>query len=182
MDTKRRVPADTASIRAVVPLGGGAHFVMSGFPGLGTAMDGTAVIDPLDMEQTLDELLALDVKLLFVLTETAELPDGAPDALQAGLDSRGIRAEMVPIVDFSVPDSAFEARWQGLKAELDSIMDAGHALGSCCHYGAGRSGLLAARVLIDRGWTPSEAIKAVRREFDEAIESSAQVAWLSALA
>jgi ADP-ribosyl-[dinitrogen reductase] hydrolase len=80
----------------------------------------------------------------------------------------------LPIPDVSVPDAAFEARWLAAGAALRGVIRCGGRVLFHCKGGLGRSGMMAARVLVELGWDPEAAIHAVRTVRPGAIETRAQ--------
>ena len=87
-----------------------------------------------------------------------------------------------PIVDYAVPPPAFEAGWPALAANVHRLLAAGERVLIHCHGGRGRSGLVAARLLIDRGMDAPTALAAVRRARPGAVETAGQEADLTAYA
>ena len=55
----------------------------------------------------------------------------------------------------------------------------GGTVAFACQYGAGRSGLMAAYVLLQCGMRLEDAVATVRDHFAEAIESEIQMTWLT---
>jgi ADP-ribosyl-[dinitrogen reductase] hydrolase len=80
----------------------------------------------------------------------------------------------LPIPDVSVPDAAFEARWLAAGDSLRGVIRCGGRMLIHCKGGLGRSGMMAARVLVELGWDPEAAIHAVRTVRPGAIETRAQ--------
>ncbi|MBR9766059.1 MAG: hypothetical protein GYB53_21715 [Rhodobacteraceae bacterium] len=171
---------DWLPLRAEVPMAGGGRCIMSGFPGLETGVDGLAWISPEMLEATLAEMTRRGARRLLVLTEPGELPEGAMALLETALERHRLRAHLLPIRDFGVPGPAFLATWRDLGAELRALLKAGGVLAVCCQYGAGRSGLITALLLIEGGLQPRQAVARVRDCFGEAIESPDQMDWLLA--
>ncbi|MEM9783488.1 MAG: hypothetical protein AAF899_13565 [Pseudomonadota bacterium] len=169
-----------APVRAAIPCPRGGQFVMSGFPGLETAISGEAYIDPNGLSETLEVLMGIDVPLLLVLPEEDELPEGAFACLRERAAKAGIALQFLPITDFSVPDEHFMHAWAQIGPDIHARLGAGGAVAACCQYGAGRSGLVAALLLIEQGHTASQAIQTVREHFHEAVESEQQETWLHA--
>ena len=87
-----------------------------------------------------------------------------------------------PIVDYAVPAPAFEAGWPALAANVHRLLAAGERVLIHCHGGRGRSGLVAARLLIDRGMDAPAALATVRRARPGAVETAGQEAHLTAYA
>ena len=171
---------DWLPLRAVVPMAGGGRCIMSGFPGLETGVDGLAWISPEGLDATLAEMTRQGARRLLVLTEPGELPEGAMALLEAGMARHGVTAHLLPIRDYGVPGAAFHAAWGDLGPELQALLTAGGVLAVCCQYGAGRSGLITALLLIEGGLQPRQAVARVRDCFGEAIESPDQMDWLLA--
>jgi len=84
----------------------------------------------------------------------------------------------LPIHDGGVPDAAFEARWHRDAPELQRRLAGGERLLIHCRAGLGRTGLATARLLIEAGLAPAEAIRTVRAARPGAIETRAQERYL----
>lgn len=168
------------SIRAVIDCPRGGRIVTMGFPGVAIDVSGASYMDPAHLHATLSDERLADCALVLALPEATDLPKGALAILKLELRLRGVEMAHLPIVDYGAPSAAFEDQWRGYAAGLQAHLDAGRTIGVTCHYGAGRSGTIAARLLIERGLAPANAIAEVRAAFPEAIESDAQQAWLEA--
>lgn len=151
---------------------------MMGYPGLETAVDGAAYIDPLSLKETTAALLAVPVEVLIVLTEAEELPDGAFGLMLDRMKGSATEVHFMPIEDFSAPDDAFIVQWSALQPHMRKRLASGASCAFCCQYGAGRSGMMAALLLMERGLSADEAIALVRSHFAEAVESEIQHSWL----
>ena len=100
-----------------------------------------------------------------------------PQAVAAGLDWRDF-----PITDRAVPEPDQAAAFQQLLADLSGMLDEGARLAIHCRAGLGRSGLLAAALLVWRDVAADEAIAAIRRCRPGAIETDGQERYLHSLA
>lgn len=168
------------SLRAAIATPRGGRIVTMGFPGLAYGVDGKGFIDPDRLNATLDHGNLEGASLLIVLVEPGELPPDAMDLLTAAGRARGIRIVHLPIKDYNVPDAAFAAGWARVADAVRDGTGDGGVLGLSCHYGAGRSGMIAAGLLIDQGLSAGEAVAALRRQFPDSVESEAQMRWLMA--
>lgn len=83
-----------------------------------------------------------------------------------------------PIDDYQAPDAEFEVWWSQHSGGLHRLINDGAALAIHCFGGLGRTGTIAARLLVERGLSPEAAIAAVRQCRPGAIETSAQVLYL----
>ncbi|MBD8676856.1 ADP-ribosylglycohydrolase family protein [Sphingomonas sp. CFBP 13720] len=87
----------------------------------------------------------------------------------------------LPIPDVSTPGTAFEAAWSKVGPGLRSRVRAGFDVLVHCKGGLGRAGMIAARLLIDLGLDPVQAITSVRAVRPGAIETSAQEKYVLGL-
>jgi protein-tyrosine phosphatase len=118
--------------------------------------------------------------LVLTLVEATELEQlGLPD-LGDRVRAAGMAWLHLPIVDFGVPDAAFEAAWASAGAVLRGRLREGRDIALHCRGGLGRSGTIAARLLVELGAEPEAAIAAVRVARPGAIETPAQEAHVRA--
>lgn len=87
----------------------------------------------------------------------------------------------LPITDGAAPWRDFESVWQRAGPDLHSRLDSAERIVVHCRAGLGRSGTVAARLLVERGMDPRSAISAVRRARHGAIENPEQEAWVLTL-
>lgn len=109
----------------------------------------------------------------FELLKVPDLPDRAATA--------GLRWYHLPIRDVSIPDKRFEARWPAVSSELRAVLEAGGRVAVHCRGGLGRSGTIAARLLVELGNSPNDAIDRVRAARPGAIETMGQERYVLTL-
>lgn len=177
-ELRARLMEDETSIRTQLPCPGTGHIVTLGFPGLAFDVSGKAYVDRERMEATLSAAALRACRILIVLVEKAEVPDVAWTLLHDIAGERDIRIVHLPIPDYEAPDAFFAEKWAAISDDLNDILNAGNTVALSCHYGAGRSGTIAASMLMDRGLSAAAAIEAVRAKFAESIESEKQLVWL----
>ena len=81
----------------------------------------------------------------------------------------------LPIVDYSVPDAAFEQAWLVDGSEIRRFLRDGRDVVVHCKGGLGRAGMIAGRLLVELGMPPDDAIRMVRRARQGAIETPSQL-------
>lgn len=160
----------------VEPPGLAGAIGMLPLPGLVIARRGERFVDGALQEEALDALAARQTGLLVVLLEDGECDPDEIDDLRQAAEARSITLLGAPIADFSAPDQRLD--WSALIARLTGDLRRGHRIAFCCLAGYGRSGMMAARLLIATGSAPETAITAVRAARPGAIESEEQVAYL----
>lgn len=97
------------------------------------------------------------------------------------VQARAMKWHHLPIKDLSAPDARFEKRWDKVGADLGFGLVRGGKVLVHCRGGLGRAGTVAAKILIEQGYTPTEAIRMVRAVRPGAIETKGQVQYLHAL-
>ncbi len=128
-----------------------------------------------DLDIDMDAIAAFGPSIMITLMEGHELATAVPaEDLDRAAQARGIRWLHLPIVDFGVPDAAFERTWLSAGELVRGALRSGEKVVVHCRGGRGRSGLLAARLLVELGLQPEAAIAAVRKANPLAIETSIQ--------
>jgi len=131
-----------------------------------------------DLDVDLDAIKTFGADVLISLMEAGEMEKAAvpPSDMERAATARGIAWLHMPIVDFDAPNAAFEATWRAHNDMLHDVLKRGGSIVAHCRGGRGRSGLVAARLLVELGWEPEDAIGAIRSANPKAIETPAQEA------
>ena len=112
-------------------------------------------------------------RLVVSMTELVEMQ---VCALEAALAKRGIGWVHFPIRDFGAPETS-DKRWSPLATHLHHALNAGEGVLLHCMGGLGRSGMIAMRLMVERGAKPAEALTALRAARPGAVETKAQESW-----
>jgi protein-tyrosine phosphatase len=129
-----------------------------------------------DLDRDLIAIGNWGARLVLSMTEQAEMDAHGAGHLAAILAARGIAHAHFPIRDFGTPEQA-DARWPVLSRELHRRLDSGEAVLLHCMGGKGRSGMIALRLLVERGMEPQAALRLIREMRPGAVETPAQEAW-----
>lgn len=108
------------------------------------------------------------------LMEHHELELLAVTGLPKAVESAGMGWFHLPIVDANIPTDAFEKNWAVAGPKLRSVLTNGGRVLVHCKGGLGRSGTIAARLLVECGVLPGPAIALIRQHRPGAIENNAQ--------
>jgi protein-tyrosine phosphatase len=114
--------------------------------------------------------------LVLTLVEPVELTALRVPQLGHEVHRRGMQWMHLPIADFSTPCQDFERKWEGQGPQIRALLRAGEDVVVHCKGGLGRAGMIAARLLVELGMDPEQAIKDVRRARKGAIETTSQLA------
>ncbi len=152
------------SVISEIDLGDGAVMALTACPGRKG-----------DYSASLDIIARWKPTAVLSLIEDTEFPFD-PDTFAADLRSRGIVWLRFPIRNYSTPEGG--GNWSAVSREVRDILDRKGRLLIHCWGGLGRSGMVAARILTERGEAAGDAICRVRRARPGAIETEAQEQWV----
>lgn len=129
-----------------------------------------------DLGADLDAIAASGARMVVTLVEPAELLSLKVPNLGAEVFEKGLDWKHLPIPDFSTPDAAFEWAWRSHGRDIRALLRDGGDVVLHCKGGLGRAGMIAARLLVELGMEPKQAIKEIRSARKGAIETPAQLA------
>ena len=138
--------------------------------------DPAAMTGPWDRDLGIDLTAIVDwgASALVTLMEAHELAQLGVSDIGRHVESSGLAWFHLPIRDVSIPDAAFEATWETVGATLRARLRDGHGIVIHCRGGHGRTGLIAARLLIELGEPPRNALERVRVVRPGAVETRQQ--------
>jgi ADP-ribosyl-[dinitrogen reductase] hydrolase len=93
----------------------------------------------------------------------------------------GVLHIKLPIEDMGIPDAAWERRWEREGKIIRSVLRRGGKVCIHCIGGLGRTGLVAARILVEFGVHPERAISSVRESRPGTIQTQEQEDYIRAL-
>ena len=129
-------------------------------------------------QRDVDKLAASGVALVLSCLKAEELPLSRSDVARH-FEAAGIEWRLLPIPDMSAPDPALDRQLQQLLALAESYLGRGQRVAIHCKAGLGRTGMVAARLLMRQGSSASAAIAAIRAAHDKAaVETATQIAYL----
>ncbi len=150
----------------------------SGCMGL-VACPGTRVMKP---EMPSKKLLPVDLDAvvdwgtngLICLLEHHELSMHRIEHLKDEVESRGMWYKHLPIVDMGVPTQDFEDVWAVEGERIRHSLRIGERVVFHCYAGLGRTGMMAARILVEMGMEQEAAIAEVRKSNRRRIQTKGQ--------
>jgi ADP-ribosyl-[dinitrogen reductase] hydrolase len=142
--------------------------------------DGLSAVHRRDLDTDLDAVAAWSAAAVVTLVEVPKMDALGIAAIGAEVRRRHMEWHHWPIGDYQIPDAAFMADWPMRSAMLRSLLARGGRVLVHCKGGLGRSGSVAARLLVEDGMEPGAAIAAVRHARSGAVETVAQEAWVAA--
>lgn len=110
------------------------------------------------------------------MTGLEEMTRFGAAGLGQALARQGIAHAHFPVADFGTPE-ATQAPWPELAARLHAALDSGGKVLLHCMAGKGRSGMIALRLMTERGHAPEVALAAIRAARPGAVETAEQERW-----
>jgi len=134
-----------------------------------------------DLQTDLEVIGKWGAGAVVTLLEDHELTTFKVAGLGDAVEAAGMQWHHLPIKDVSIPDGLFEKLWVYSGHRLRGMLAAGAKVLVHCHGGLGRSGTVAARLLIEMGQEPGDAIQRVRKARPGAIETARQEQYVRAV-
>jgi len=122
----------------------------------------------------LDEVAHWGANGFVCLLEHHELSMHKIEHLQQEVEARGIWYKHLPIVDMGIPTQEFEDVWAVEGERIRHALRIGERVVFHCFAGLGRTGMMAARILVEMGMDPEEAIAEVRSTNRRRIQTKGQ--------
>jgi len=126
------------------------------------------------------QIKAFGARALVTLMPDSELQSlhVSPHQLREKVAKLGVEWFQLPIPDAGVPDECFEDLWAAAGPSLRAHLKAGDDIVIHCKGGLGRTGTIAARLLVEFGADATSAIQSVRNARPGAIENNQQKQYI----
>ena len=167
-------------IAVVVPFHGAGRIGITFCPGKKQVSAASGSWDR-DLAIDLDAVADWGATVVTTLIEDAEIKALGVAGIGKAVAARHMEWLHLPIVDVSVPSARFEAEWQIAGERLRARLRDGFDVLVHCKGGLGRAGTIAARLMVELGVEPAEAVAIVRKARPGAIETLAQENYVLAL-
>ena len=126
------------------------------------------------LQTDLDEIVNWGANGVLCLVEPHELTLNKVEGLPAAVQNAGMWWQHLPIIDMDIPNQEFENVWAVEGERIRHALRFGERVAIHCYAGLGRTGMIAARILVEFGVEPEQAIRRVRRENRRRIQNRAQ--------
>ncbi|MEZ8495054.1 cyclin-dependent kinase inhibitor 3 family protein [Vibrio splendidus] len=137
-------------------------------------------------EATLDASLAQlkeqGVEAIVTALDDHELASKDVAALGEKTRALGMQWFQIEIEDDCAPGADFAAKWQAASPALHQVIDNGGKVAMHCMGGSGRTGLLAAHLLLEKSWDMSKIVQEVQALRPGAFTKPIQVEYINGVA
>ncbi|MEZ8092957.1 cyclin-dependent kinase inhibitor 3 family protein [Photobacterium swingsii] len=115
-----------------------------------------------DLTTSIADLKAEGATVVLTALEMNDLPDNGVQALADACKAAGLAWFHLPIEDDCAPAEDFDANWATANQAAQLALDNGEAVVAHCKGGSGRTGLIAARIMLDRGVDVETAVAQIQ--------------------
>lgn len=128
-------------------------------------------------EVDLAAVLSWEPVLVLSMTEISEMEAAGSASLGGRLDCAGVEWVHLPVRDYGGLSGERAQAWPDLSCRLHDHLNTGKGVLVHCNGGQGRSGMIALRLMVERGEDPDTALRRLRTARPGAVETDEQHAW-----
>lgn len=134
------------------------------------------------LEASLVDLKAAGATSVLTLMTAQELSLNKTDHLQSCCRDQGLSWFHLPVEDEGAPSNAFIVAWKQYRSEIHKRLDNNEGVVIHCKGGSGRTGIVAAQILMERGVPKDEAISNIKVLRPNAFSHTVQLEYINQLA
>lgn len=136
----------------------------------------------LGVKETLAQLKKQKVDAVLTLMTSSELAKFSLSDLGISVKSLGISWFHLPIVDDHAPESEFLTLWETAGPAVHRLLEQGKKVAIHCKGGTGRTGIVAAQILLERGDNLEKIMKRIKKRRPKAFTLAVHQQYLTTLA
>ncbi|GAA0837972.1 cyclin-dependent kinase inhibitor 3 family protein [Marinomonas arenicola] len=130
------------------------------------------------LSDSIAQLREQGVTTIVTALNADEMQAHGVEALPAIIKAAGLSWFHLPIEDDCAPSNDFIAQWQQASPQLHQAIEKGQKIALHCMGGSGRTGLLAAHLLLEREWPLAQIISQVQSLRPSAFTKQVQVQYI----
>ena len=130
----------------------------------------------------LTELRQWGATAIITLMTTAEMEDCQVASLGTEVEKHGLLWFHLPVDDEHGPDAKFQDLWKEAAPKVHQLLDEGHSIAIHCKGGSGRTGLIAAQIMLEQGMGLQETLDLIKAQRPNAFSVPAQHEYINEVA
>ncbi|WP_189337815.1 phosphatase domain-containing putative toxin [Photobacterium sanguinicancri] len=135
-----------------------------------------------DLASSIADLKAEGATVVLTALEMNDLPNDGVQALADACKDAGLAWFHLPIEDDCAPADAFDVNWTAANQAAQRALDNGEAVVAHCKGGSGRTGLIAARIMLDRSVDVKTAVAQIQALRPGAFTRQAHIDYIAQFA
>jgi len=132
-----------------------------------------------DLQTSIAQLKQAGANAIATLMPNDEMIRNEVEALPSVCEQHGLQWFHLPVEDDAAPADDFQRSWEKQKDQINSILDQNGTLVIHCRGGSGRTGLMAAIVLLERGISFDHAVTMVKGLRPKALKLQPHIDYLT---
>lgn len=134
------------------------------------------------LDDALATLKAAGATAVITVMPDGELAENQVSDMGTRCAQQGLAWFHLPVADDSAPVDDFEVQWAAQQGEILARLKAGERIAIHCKGGSGRTGLIAASLLVSLGLPLAQATAQVQALRPKALQHPVHVSWISVFA
>jgi len=134
-----------------------------------------------DLTTSLAEMKAIGVEAVLTLMTPLELEKNALSNIGTSVKAKGMSWFHLPIADDEAPDTFFLNTWETAGPAIHRLIEQGKTIAVHCKGGSGRTGIVAAQILLERGESIKSVMGRIKKLRPNAFTSACQRDYLENL-
>ncbi|MCG3862621.1 MULTISPECIES: cyclin-dependent kinase inhibitor 3 family protein [unclassified Photobacterium] len=130
------------------------------------------------LDKSIEQLKTQGVTVVVTALSMKEMKAKNVDALPLVVQQVGLQWFNIPIEDDCAPDASFQPHWDAISPALHQALDNGEKVALHCMGGSGRTGLLAAHLLLEKNWQLEDIINQVQALRPNAFTKKVQAEYI----
>lgn len=135
-----------------------------------------------DLSSSLKQLAEAGAKAILTLMPAEEIERNEVGAMPVVCKKLGLQWFHLPIEDDHAPEAEFHEAWQQVKIDVHELISAGKSIAIHCKGGSGRTGMVAAQILLERRLALDDVIARVQATRSTALRIPSQIAYIETVA
>ncbi|UJF17149.1 cyclin-dependent kinase inhibitor 3 family protein [Vibrio sp. SS-MA-C1-2] len=131
--------------------------------------------------ESLQQLKEQGASIVITAINQQEMAKHQVETLGKEVKALGMQWIHLPIEDDCAPDEQFLTQWLAVKDQVKADLAQGNQVVLHCLGGSGRTGLLAAHILLDHGWQLQNIIEQVQARRPGAFTKPVQLEYINTL-
>jgi len=134
------------------------------------------------LPDALNEIKSIGAEAVLTLMTQTELEKNDLSAIGESVKAKGMSWFHLPIVDDSAPNSDFLNAWETAGPAVHRLIEQGKSIAIHCKGGSGRTGVVAAQILLERGELMQPVMDDIKRLRPNAFMHACHRDYLTSLA
>lgn len=132
-----------------------------------------------NLQASISQLKLAGAQAIITLMPDEEMTRYEVEALPEACQQHDLKWFHLPVEDDTAPRADFQHEWESQRQQVHNILDQNGTLVIHCKGGSGRTGLMAAIILLERGFTIQQAVSLVKTTRPKSLSLQPHIDYLN---